>query len=179
MRLLGAYRRKVNLGAGGSLGLAWRLQGRGGKPGRGAVPQDRPGRYTPLFFHDEAVACAAGHRPCAECRRAEYRAYAAAWADVFGQTNAAGIDRALHAARIDVRGQRRHMAPAQALPDGAMVLILDQPHLIREGRALPFAPDGYGLPIALPQGDVIVLTPAPIVTVMAAGWQPAAHSSPR
>ena len=37
-----------------------------------------PGTYTELFFHDEAVALAAGHRPCAECRRADYRAYRAA-----------------------------------------------------------------------------------------------------
>jgi hypothetical protein len=140
-------------------------------------PLMAPGAYTELFFLDEAVACAAGHRPCAECRRAEYRAYAAAWADVFGQTNAAGIDRALHAARIDGRGQRRHTAPAQGLPDGVMVLIADQPHLIRSGRALPFAPDGYGPPVALPHGDVTVLTPAPSVAVMAAGWQPALHPS--
>src|SRR6266699_6712686 len=27
-----------------------------------------PNRYTELFFLDEAVALAAGHRPCAECR---------------------------------------------------------------------------------------------------------------
>ena len=28
-----------------------------------------PGRYTELFFLDEATALAAGHRPCAECRQ--------------------------------------------------------------------------------------------------------------
>lgn len=28
-----------------------------------------PGRYTELFFLDEVTAFAAGHRPCAECRR--------------------------------------------------------------------------------------------------------------
>lgn len=28
-----------------------------------------PRRYTELFFLDEATALAAGHRPCAECRR--------------------------------------------------------------------------------------------------------------
>ena len=40
-----------------------------------------PNRVTPLFFHDEAGAFAAGHRPCGECRHAEYRAYKAAWAE--------------------------------------------------------------------------------------------------
>src|ERR1700722_15409014 len=32
-------------------------------------------RYTDLFFLDEAVAFAAGHRPCAECRRERYNAF--------------------------------------------------------------------------------------------------------
>ena len=35
----------------------------------------RPGRWTPLFFLDDAVALAAGHRPCGECRYTAYRAY--------------------------------------------------------------------------------------------------------
>lgn len=34
----------------------------------------RPGTYTELFFLDEAVALAAGHRPCGECRREFYHA---------------------------------------------------------------------------------------------------------
>src|SRR5690349_19929351 len=37
-----------------------------------------PGNYTELFFLDEAVALAAGHRPCGECRRTHYRQYIAA-----------------------------------------------------------------------------------------------------
>src|SRR5258708_7610528 len=38
-----------------------------------------PGRYTELFFLDEAVALAAGHRPCAECRRERFNAFKNAW----------------------------------------------------------------------------------------------------
>ena len=38
-----------------------------------------PGRYTELFFLDEAVALAAGHRPCAECRRDRFNAFRKAW----------------------------------------------------------------------------------------------------
>src|SRR5919204_6549006 len=38
-----------------------------------------PGRYTELFFLDEATALAAGHRPCAECRRARFLAFCSAW----------------------------------------------------------------------------------------------------
>ena len=35
-----------------------------------------PGNYTELFFLDEAVAFAAGHRPCKLCRRAAYLRFA-------------------------------------------------------------------------------------------------------
>ena len=38
-----------------------------------------PGRWTALFFLDEATALVAGHRPCAYCRRADFLAYAEAW----------------------------------------------------------------------------------------------------
>jgi hypothetical protein len=43
-----------------------------------------PNRWTPLFFHDEAVAFAAGHRPCGECRHASYTEFKAAWAEGLG-----------------------------------------------------------------------------------------------
>jgi hypothetical protein len=39
------------------------------------VPLARPNRWTPIFFLDDAVALAAGHRPCATCRRDLYRTY--------------------------------------------------------------------------------------------------------
>ena len=38
-------------------------------------PLAAPRRWTPLFFLDDAVALAAGHRPCAQCRREAYRDY--------------------------------------------------------------------------------------------------------
>ena len=38
-------------------------------------PIAAPRRWTPLFFLDDAVALAAGHRPCATCRREDYVAY--------------------------------------------------------------------------------------------------------
>lgn len=145
------------------------------KPSRGAVPQTTPGRYTPLFFHDEAVAAAAGHRPCAECRRAAYDAFRAAWARAFGLTpKATEIDATLHAARIDpaTRTQRRHDADLATLPDNAFILWNDRPHRV-EGTSLhPFAPQGYLPAIARPQARVTVLTPEPLIHVMRNGWQP-------
>src|SRR5688500_9706875 len=40
-------------------------------------PLLQPGRFTELFFLDEATAFAAGHRPCALCRRADYDRFVA------------------------------------------------------------------------------------------------------
>src|SRR5580658_4942381 len=42
-------------------------------------PVMQPGRYTHLFFLDEATALAAGHRPCFECRHRDATAFVAAW----------------------------------------------------------------------------------------------------
>ena len=82
-----------------------------------------PRRFTWLFFYDEAVALAAGHRPCGECRHARYTAYRDAWADAnSGRTapSARDMNRQLHAERI-VRGTHRrrlHPMPWRGLPDG-------------------------------------------------------------
>ncbi len=146
------------------------------RPGRPPLPMAAPGRYTPLFFLDEAVACAAGHRPCAECRRSAYLAFKSAWTTAFGTApKAAEIDAILHEARIDpaTRGQRRHWRPARDLPTGAFLLLDDRPHLVRDGTALPYSPAGYGAPRRLPATEVAVLTPRPLVEAMAAGWRPA------
>ena len=39
-----------------------------------------PNSYTELFFLDEPTAYAAGHRPCAQCRRPAYKLFKEAWA---------------------------------------------------------------------------------------------------
>lgn len=145
------------------------------KPGRvspGVVPANG---YTRLFFHDEAVACAAGHRPCAECRRAAYTDFVHAWGQAFGRREgAAAINAVLHSARIDAatRSQRRVHAPADEVPPGAFILWQGQTHLVRSDDLLPFLPDGYFDPVAKPDAPVAVLTPEPLVAVMRTGWQP-------
>ena len=98
-----------------------------------------PNRWTPLFFHDEAVAFAAGHRPCGECRHGEYQAYKAAWAEAVGGNppSAGEMNRRLHSERI-FRGTHRrrfHEVPWGELPDGAFVLYEDTPCLVIEGGA--------------------------------------------
>ncbi|WP_442638921.1 hypothetical protein [Roseicyclus sp.] len=148
--------------------------------GRRRVPMS-PGAYTELFFLDEAVALAAGHRPCAECRRADYDRFRAAWARATGETaSAPAMDAALHPARVTrSRAQVRHVADIATLPDGAFVLHEGAPCLAIGDGLLPFTPGGYGVPRPRPVGPATVLTPAPILDVLRAGYAPALHPSAR
>ena len=136
---------------------------------RGLYHGPRPkNRWTPLFFLDEATAYAVGHRPCAECRRADWLRFAGRWAAVFGPTGAEGIDRALHAARLDGRGRRLVPVTPGSVPEGAMVA---------EGAAVLLrAPEGWRrwsfagyTPAEAPAGPTRLLTPEPLARLMAAG----------
>ena len=96
--------------------------------GRRRRPLMAPGRYTELFFLDEATAFAAGHRPCGECRYEDYRRFSAIWQRLHpGQIGADAMDEQLHAERVDpeTRGQRRHEMAFGDLPDGTFVLLDD------------------------------------------------------
>jgi hypothetical protein len=147
------------------------------KSDRAPHPIAAPGRYTPLFFRDEAMASAAGHRPCAQCRNLVWRDFAAAWARAFdAKACAPEIDRVLHAARITRdRHQIRHQAQAAALPFGAVYLDHAQTFLRSDSGARPFDPATglYAAEVDVPKREVTVLTPAPLVSVMAQGWRPA------
>lgn len=147
------------------------------KSDRAPHPIAAAGRYTPLFFLDEAMASAAGHRPCAQCRQQVWRDFSQAWARAFGaKASAPEIDRALHAARVTRdRRQIRHQATANALPFGAVYREGTQIFLRSHSGALPFDPvtGGYGTVAEVPEKEVTVLTPAPLIAVMAAGWRPA------
>src|SRR6266853_5013477 len=92
--------------------------------GRHRAALQQPGRYTELFFLDEATAFAAGHRPCAECRREDYDRFGEIWRGLHpGQIGADSIDAQLHRERVDPssRAQRRHEAALDDLPDGTFV----------------------------------------------------------
>ena len=141
-------------------------------------PVMAPGAYTELFFLDEAVALAAGHRPCAECRREDFIRFRKAFG---GDMKAAQIDAALHAARAVPRAfrQRRHHADATALPDGTFLLHPDDgvACLVLGDAVLPFSQAGYGAGRARPEGRVVVLTPEPTIRALAGGYRPVLHPS--
>ena len=142
-------------------------------------PLLRPGRYTELFFLDEAVALAAGHRPCAECRHAAYQRFRRLWAAELGLAqppSAGGIDDVLHAERALDGGRRRtRHAPAATLPDGAFLAGVDGPHVVVAAGTRPWSHDGYGPWRELPSADVPVLTPPSTLAVLRAGYRPRLH----
>ena len=142
-------------------------------------PVMAPRRYTELFFLDEPTALAAGHRPCCECRREDFLRFQAAWRRAFGEdgdARAGEIDRVLHRARVEPRTRRqiRFEAPLDDLPDGAFVLLPNDPTpcLVRGDHLEPWRPDGYGSPRPRRSGSVSVLTPAPTIAVLRAGYVP-------
>ena len=98
------------------------------------APLMQPGRFTELFFLDEATAFAAGHRPCALCRREDYVRFTATWRELHpGQRGADPMDAQLHRERLDpaTGGQSHHGARLDDLPDGAFVMHDGVPRLVR------------------------------------------------
>ena len=137
----------------------------------------QPGRYTELFFLDEATALAAGHRPCAGCRREDYDAFVDAWpGERPGRTPVAAIDDRLHAERLTGDGtQRHHDAALDDLPDGAFVLRGDAPWLVRGDELLRWSPAGYTDAAPRPAGTrAVLITPPSLVAVLDRGWRPTA-----
>ena len=136
--------------------------------------------YTELFFCDEVTALAAGHRPCMECRRADALAYRAALVRGLGLSALPSfpeIDRRLDGERRCGRTQRRHRAPAAALPAGVMIAVEGGFLALNDSAALPWAPSGYGPALERPEGVVAVLTPPATVAALAAGYRPRWHPS--
>jgi hypothetical protein len=123
----------------------------------------RPGRYTELFFLDEATALAAGHRPCAECRHDDY----VRLRDLAGGASADEIDERLHAERLEARARRLHDAPYAALPDGAFVVRDGEAWLVVGEELLRWTVRGYAERTARPaSGRAAVLTPPLLVELL-------------
>lgn len=140
-----------------------------------------PRSYTELFFLDEAVALAAGHRPCAECRRPAFKAFAGAWELAHGhRPKAAGMDRAIAGERWGGKGHAgRSASQLRDLPTGTFVRTRTGAlGLVADGRLLRYEPMGYGPVIEEPGGDLTLLTPRPIVALLHA-YCPQLHPSAR
>jgi hypothetical protein len=121
-----------------------------------------PGRYTGLFFLDEATAFAAGHRPCAECRREDYNRFMS----LVGAVRADDVDERLHDERL---GPHR-MRSLDGLPDGAFVLRDGEPWLVLGPHLWRWTPGGYAGRAPRPGGRAPVITPGTSLKALRAGW---------
>jgi hypothetical protein len=146
--------------------------------GRRRRPLMAPGRYTELFFLDEATAFAAGHRPCGECRFKDYKRFSAMWQELHpGQVGADAMDEQLHAERVDpvTREQRHHAVAWDELPDGTFVLQDGRPWLVLGEELLEWTTSGY---VAARRtrpstGTARALTPPSLIGLLRSNWNPA------
>lgn len=132
--------------------------------------QWKPRGFTWLYFHDEAVAFAAGHRPCGECRRASYNAYRDAWG---GDPSATDMNKQLHGERI-VRGTHRrrlHDVPWREVPNGAFVLVDASPFRVQDDELVEWTTAGYGASRRRPrEGTAQAITPPSTLVVLRNGY---------
>ncbi|MBC7927048.1 MAG: hypothetical protein H7039_15475 [Bryobacteraceae bacterium] len=143
-----------------------------------------PGLYTELFFLDEAVALAAGHRPCAECRRERFNNFKEAWLrGASGEARvpllAPEIDAELHRARVDSLGRKvTYQARLNTLPDGCFVQVGGLCFAVWNDALLLWSPEGY-IEKSMRPGSLVVtvLTPAPTVHCIRLGYKPVLHES--
>lgn len=148
-------------------------------------PLDQPHVWTPLFFLDDAVALAAGHRPCAFCRRADYAAYRDAVGGNGRRPRAIELDRRLASERLRrgrgfSRAEDRPLwrAAAETLPVGTVLVDAErQPCLVGPETLQPFTFVGWAEPVARPLGEVDVLTPPTSVAALRGGFVPILHPS--
>lgn len=145
-----------------------------------------PDSYSQLFFVDEATAFAAGHRPCAECRRDRYNEFKAAWVQSNREQietenpSAIEIDKILHSERVfEDKRKRTFEAQIGALPQGTFVVLEGKALLLWRGKLFEWSFDGYSRSnTSLPSShSVTVLTPPSIVRMFAAGVTPQVHLS--
>jgi hypothetical protein len=99
-------------------------------------PLLQPGKYTELFFMDEATALAAGHRPCMECRRPAAKEFL-------------GLTEFKTVAALDVQLSSERLLDGPvvdyplSIPNGAMVGWLFTAYLVFDGSLYRWSFDGY------------------------------------
>ena len=148
-------------------------------------PLFQPGRYSELFFLDEATSLSAGHRPCAYCQRTRFNDFKSRWHRVFMRGSDArllrvtDIDAFLHGDRVtDKREKKTFIAEPHELPDGAIFEFMGQARLVHKGRHLLWSHEGYSFAELVPANSTVaVLTPKSIVQLYSTGYAPSVHAS--
>jgi len=149
-------------------------------------PIMRPGSWTELFFLDEATAFAAGHRPCAACRRERFNEFKTAWLAANPETTLSvtpritEIDTILHRERIRKGGIKVTCKDElRNIPDGAMVEVNTIAYVLWNRQLLQWSFEGYTRSETSPSPSrrVRILTPASIVQMFRGGFRPDVHAS--
>lgn len=151
-------------------------------------PLDQPRHWTPLFFLDDAVALAAGHRPCGLCRRDAYRSYqlalttglrAATPIPAVEQNRMLAKERLVKGRGIDRAGDRKTWTmDIIELPDGTVIVEVGAPLLVYGDGLWKFGFGGWRPSKPRPtSGKVTVLTPPASVTALRHGFVPELHHS--
>jgi hypothetical protein len=144
-----------------------------------------PNLYTELFFLDEATAFAAGHRPCAECRREDFNRFKTSWLNgnpEYGfdqKTSIQQIDNILHEERTN-RQREKSMAKFDLLdiPAGTFISIDGEPYLVSNKEVFLWSPAGYRKgPGLLKTKSITILTPRSILNAFGAGYMPQTDGS--
>ena len=134
--------------------------------------------WTELFFLDEAVALAAGHRPCFFCRRQAAQAFRYAWGcgRAVKLPRAAEMDEVLHAERLDHGRKRLHALPSRPddLPDGSVIAAAGEAYTLANGSAFRWTPEGYDRAAEIPRASALV-TPPSTLGALRAGYRPVLH----
>lgn len=138
----------------------------------------QPGKYTELFFLDEPTALAAGHRPCALCRNADYKRYISALDIQFPTVK--DLDKQLHLERTSrFRKQKNYRSGSiNNLPNGGMFTSAKNPatpFLKWQNQYWPWSHSGYGKPVPIDDELVSILTPQTSVSALRGGYKPIAH----
>jgi hypothetical protein len=119
-----------------------------------------------------SVAFAAGHRPCAECRRKDYNTYRTLWFETHSgaMPHAKDMDAQLHRERTS---PAEHRASWEGLPDGVFVATDCGPAVV-VGDHLAVWDQHDGIYREKPPrpgtGIARVLTPPSIVQILRAGY---------
>lgn len=148
-----------------------------------------PNRWTELFFLDEATAFAAGHRPCAYCRRTDFNQFKALWLKAnrelfeLADEKMTTIDAVLQEERLKKNGAKKvHSAPLLSLPDGVIFCFKNdktKPFLIYKNHLFEWHESGYLSAMKMPEinDEVSVLTPLSIINVFKQNYVPQVDKS--
>ncbi|MBC3805805.1 hypothetical protein H8K52_00420 [Undibacterium seohonense] len=144
------------------------------------------GNYSELFFLDEVTALSAGHRPCGECRRDDYKRFKELWQMAnlesceSGSISIAQIDKQVHTERAGRDGTKvTYQSSLNEVPNGVFISINGVAVLKWNNKLLEWSADGYSkYEGVLPEDFVVdVLTPKSVVGAVKAGYVPQVHHS--